>query len=303
MGNFIDLSGQKFGRLTVVSRAENKGKYVAWNCLCDCGNEELVVVTGNHLKNGHTQSCGCQKKDSASKVGKSRKINLVGDKYNRLTVVKEIGKIGKYYYWDCICTCGNKTIARGSNLRSGQIQSCGCLLDESRKNIVNLVGEKFNMLTVISRAENVGKEVAWNCKCDCGNDTVVIGTNIKSGHTISCGCVVRSKGEIKIAKYLKDNNVDFEEQKRFLDCKDKNTLPFDFYLPLLNVCIEFDGRQHIEPVDFGGNRENVALYNFKKIQQHDKIKNQYCKDNNINLLRIPHTEFDNIEKILLEKLS
>lgn len=57
MGKFIDLAGQKFGRLTVLERAENKGKSVVWLCRCDCGQE--TKVTPNHLKSGHTKSCGC----------------------------------------------------------------------------------------------------------------------------------------------------------------------------------------------------------------------------------------------------
>ena len=57
----IDLTGQKFGRLTVIKRAENKGKRVAWLCKCECGNE--IVIIGSNLKNGSTKSCGCYKKE------------------------------------------------------------------------------------------------------------------------------------------------------------------------------------------------------------------------------------------------
>ena len=60
----IDLTGQKFGRLTVISRAENKGKRAAWNCLCECGKK--VVVEGSLLKSGNTQSCGCLKREITS---------------------------------------------------------------------------------------------------------------------------------------------------------------------------------------------------------------------------------------------
>ncbi len=73
---------------------------------------------------------------------------------------------------------------------------------------------------------------------------------------------------------------------------------FDFYLPNLNICIEFDGRQHynIDNSYFGGEEE------FLRIKERDGIKNQYCKDNDITLIRIPYWDIENIDKILKEKL-
>jgi hypothetical protein len=68
---FIDLTGQKFNSLTVVSRAENRGKSVVWNCLCDCGNE--TQVRSGNIRNGHTQSCGCKTKEHLTTHGLWRK--------------------------------------------------------------------------------------------------------------------------------------------------------------------------------------------------------------------------------------
>jgi len=62
MGKFIDLTGQRFGQLTVLSLAgKNNNKKTLWNCVCDCGKK--IVVRGNNLKSGNTQSCGCSRKD------------------------------------------------------------------------------------------------------------------------------------------------------------------------------------------------------------------------------------------------
>ena len=61
MGKFIDLTGQKFGRLTVIKRVENKGKETCWLCKCDCGNE--IIVQSNNLKSGNSKSCGCLNKE------------------------------------------------------------------------------------------------------------------------------------------------------------------------------------------------------------------------------------------------
>ena len=116
-------------------------------------------------------------------------------------------------------------------------------------------------------------------------------------HKMVCGCQIcnESKGEKEITNILCDNNIKHIKQKTFDNCKNKHKLPFDFYLPDYNICIEFDGRQHFESVlDFGGDEQ------LKKTQQNDKIKNNYCKENNIKLLRIKYS--DDINKNLLHQL-
>jgi very-short-patch-repair endonuclease len=102
-----------------------------------------------------------------------------------------------------------------------------------------------------------------------------------------------SKGEIRIENYLKENNIDYKSQYVFGDCKNINNLVFDFYLPILNTCIEFDGKLHFMSIDFFGGKEQL-----EKIKKRDKIKTQYCKNKKINLIRIRYNDFDNIESIL-----
>ena len=104
-------------------------------------------------------------------------------------------------------------------------------------------------------------------------------------------CAKKSKGEIKIKKILMEKNIIFNQEKRFNECRDKRVLPFDFYLPEYNLCIEYDGIQHFKAIDFFGG-DKYLIY----IQKHDQIKNNYCKKNNINLLRIQYN--DNIEKTM-----
>lgn len=100
-----------------------------------------------------------------------------------------------------------------------------------------------------------------------------------------------SKGEKYIYIYLNDRNINFQTQKKFENCKNINYLLFDFYLTEYNMCIEFDGKQHfINNKFFGGEKElNKRIIN-------DNIKNEYCKNNNIDLLRIRYDE--NIEEKL-----
>ena len=100
-----------------------------------------------------------------------------------------------------------------------------------------------------------------------------------------CQKCKESKGEGIIRNFLEKNCIKYEPQKKFAKCKDINLLPFDFYLTTDNICIEFDGKQHFDSIErYGG---NVGL---KYIQTHDKIKNEFCKNNNIKLIRISYKE-------------
>lgn len=122
--------------------------------------------------------------------------------------------------------------------------------------------------------------------------------HIVAGRYVSCPmCKGYSSGEIFIYNFLRSKNIIFETQKTFIDCKssDKNhALLFDFYLPEYHCCIEYDGRQHFEPIEyFGGEKQ------FQKQRQHDKIKNEYCKNKHLNLLRICYCiPLKNIPKII-----
>jgi hypothetical protein len=111
----------------------------------------------------------------------------------------------------------------------------------------------------------------------------------------SCG---ESKGEKEIAKFLDKFNFFYERQKKFHDCRNTFELPFDFYLPSIRTAIEFDGKQHYYPVEhFGG------LKAYESLIINDKIKNDYCEDNYINLIRIRYDQMNDIYRILYENLK
>ena len=123
-----------------------------------------------------------------------------------------------------------------------------------------------------------------------------------SDHFQGCGCSLcnkKSKGEIKITRFLTNNNIKFEREKRFSDCKNILPLPFDFYIPKYNLCIEFDGKPHFQNTNWNGKMTNEEMKeNLKSNQLRDQIKNDYCKTNGINLLRIRYNE--NVEEKLME---
>ena len=114
-----------------------------------------------------------------------------------------------------------------------------------------------------------------------------------------CPNCKRSLGEIKILKYLKQKSINFEQQKYFIDLKSNREryLFFDFYLPEFNTCIEYDGLQHFKPVKrFGGDLAYI------KVKLNDKLKDEYCSDKKIKLIRINYRDFNKIESILNEIL-
>jgi len=142
----IDLTGRKVGKLTVVSRAENRGITPRWHCLCECGNS--TVVDGAHLRHATIRSCGCAR---GSFISQRLLDDLTGQVFGRLTVIglasqRKRGQAA----WLCQCECGNRTTVSGNNLRAGRTVSCGCYHRErlSKPNGV----AAFNKLLVNYRA-------------------------------------------------------------------------------------------------------------------------------------------------------
>lgn len=130
----------------------------------------------------------------------------------------------------------------------------------------------------------------------CGHEFKTSLSNLLNGEKLCPECESKhSKGVWKILRYLDINNIKYEMEKTFSNCKYEKVLPFDFYLPDYNCCIEYDGEQHYRPVGWYGGEENLKI-----TQIRDNIKNEYCKNNNISLLRIKYNEVDKINKILDE---
>lgn len=109
-----------------------------------------------------------------------------------------------------------------------------------------------------------------------------------------CPFCKESRGEKVIKEFLIANNIKFQTQKKFDSCKDIRLLPFDFYFPDYNLCIEYDGEQHFKPKSCWGGIDSL-----REIQRRDEIKNSFCNEsNNPNLLRISYVDFNKISDIL-----
>jgi len=125
-------------------------------------------------------------------------------------------------------------------------------------------------------------------------------TNIISGYTCIQCCLEdsMSRGERMAESIFKQHGIDFVPQKRFGDCRDAHTLPFDFYLPNYNLIVEIMGEQHERPVELFGGHDG-----FEKRVAHDKFKRDYLARNHIHCLDIWYYEFDNMEKLILNKIQ
>lgn len=130
----------------------------------------------------------------------------------------------------------------------------------------------------------------------CGHVWEAKPNNILNGK--GCPKCKSSKGERKIQEILNKYCIEYNIQYKFKDCCNENVLPFDFYLPSYKLCIEYDGIQHFSPCTFGGISKEKAEENLKSCKLRDKIKDDFCLANGIKLIRIPYTEFDNIESII-----
>lgn len=284
----IDLTGQTFGYWKVIKRAEtNQSKEAYWTCFCTKCNKTIKDIRGSRLRRGESQSCGCNRNYN----------NLTGKQYGKLTVLKRasdhIQANGrKRIAWLCQCDCGNLVTVVGESLTNGHTQSCGCLHSErtSQTHLKDLTGQKFGKLIVLERAPNQENVTMWKCKCSCGTIKNIAGTSLLQGRTQSCGCL-KSIGEENIKKILADKKIPFiSEYNPFSDLNPR--YKYDFYLPIQNRLIEFDGEQHYRDTGWGNLEDN---------QKRDKEKNEYALSHNIPLIRIPYWERDNITlEMLLE---
>lgn len=196
------LIGQKFGRLTVVDKTEKKknGSYI-YRCQCDCGN--ITEVPGAYLKNGHTKSCGCIKRE------KRESLDITGQRFGRLVAVKFIKYDHKHRdVWLFKCDCGNEKEMPASYVKWGRVRSCGCLATEKTRdiNLKDITGERFNRLVALepTKERDASGSIIWKCQCDCGNIAYYSVNTLHGGRVKSCGCLYN---ESRV--HCIDNRTDF----------------------------------------------------------------------------------------------
>lgn len=193
------------------------------------------------------------------------------------------------------CPNGHKHEIRIDSFQNGS--GCKqCIIDNMKNNtndvIIKLNDKGFKLLSKYTRNDE-------KIKLQCEKNHIFESTYDRIiNHGSGCPICNNSKGESKIRDFLENNKIHYKREYKFKDCKFYKELRFDFYLPNYNICIEFDGIQHFEIVKcFGG------MDGFIGTKIRDTIKNKYCKDNDIKLIRIPYLEINNIENILIKELK
>lgn len=165
-------------------------------------------------------------------------------------------------------------------------------LRKTHKQYIEEVDKVDPNIEVIGKYIDDCTKILHRCKFD-GYEWMVKPNNILHGK--GCPKCNLSKGEKNISAWLDEMHIAYEHQKTFNDCKDRYVLPFDFYLLDYNIVIEYNGLQHYEPVEHFGGKEKFEIQ-----QRHDKIKDNYCKENNIRLFIISYFEDINVK---LKELS
>lgn len=249
---------------------------------------------GNHLSGFGCKKCGRDTLKKTSEELVKQLKNLYGDYYD-YSLVEYSGRENKI---KIICPKHNIQTINPRNALKGNVCCKECYYEKTR-----LAQEEF-----IKKSNYIHNNEFDYSLVEYKNATTPVIIKCKKGHTFKmkpqmhlyscCGCPIcirekRSKGERQIKWFLTQNNIEFEEQKSFKNCKNKNLLLFDFYLPRYNLCIEYQGIQHYKNTGwFGGGEE------FKNRQIRDNIKKDFCKNNNVNLLEIKYNE--SISKTLNE---
>ena len=234
--------------------------------------------------------CGCRKcgKLLNEKIILNRFLNIHGDKYD----YSKFKYLGMYQKSTMICSIHgefeqltvNHLIGKGCPKCASNVKKDSNYILEKIKNIHN---DKYDYS--LSNFKRTKDKIKIICP------THGLFEQILNNHMRGNGCPLcdESKGERCVERYLIDNNIIFERQKKFKDCKNKRLLSFDFYLPNYNLCIEYDGAQHFIEV--------LNWNNLDYTKENDEIKNNFCLKNDINLYRISYK--DNVIEKLNKKIK
>jgi len=263
-----------------------------------CGN--TYMVTPYHFINKRRCPFCSGHMQKNTEIFKQEVFNLVGDEYEVLgEYIKSSEKIKIKHI------CGFEYEVLSNNFsRGNKCPFCSGLMkkttEQFKEEVYSLVNNEYEVF-----GEYINTETKIEmAHIKCGNKYSVKPANFLSGKR--CPFCKSSKCEKQISDYLKENNINYISQYKFDDCKNIFKLPFDFAIfdkdDNLICLIEYDGEQHFEIRNFTKNKSKNES-NFNKTKINDKIKNDYCKANNITLIRIPYFQKSKIEEILNRRLN
>lgn len=290
--------------------SEYKGMEAKHLFRCSCGNE--FETTFAKFQNRNKRQC--------NKCGRKRSHDQ--SRHNIEFIKEQIASFGcmclsdKYINYKekltMQCECGNVYQQSYTNFIHGthHCQKCSRKIANEAKNkytyeyVYEYLQEHGSILLTPKTEKFIGYKSDIEIECSCGEKfsttlEIVLAYNKTKCRSCKAQNSPISRGERYIKNYLLDKGFDFYQEYSFSDCKDKYVLRFDFAVVVNDrlKLIEFDGIQHFKPYDYYGGEEY-----YQKVLRRDNIKNKYCEDNNISLLRIPYTEIHNIDVLLDEYL-
>ncbi len=211
------------------------------------------------------------------------------EKFGKLTILNTYSEDWRTFH-ECLCDCGNIKTVRDDHLRSFKTTDCGC--DGSIKRERN-IGLKFGNLTVVKfDSKTISGKKKYQCECACGNMIVVEIGNLKRGNTVSCGCLSESVIAKNVKRYMIEKYNALTEYKIFRNPDTNRFLPFDIFIPKMNIFIEINGEQH-----YSKDRFNQTSYEFEGSQKRDKMKEQFAVKNG-KFISIDLRNFNNENQVI-----
>lgn len=268
-----------------------------------CNKEYTTSLSAIRASTGKCRSCGNPRNNKLTKEELIRQVESINN--NKVLNPEDYITVGENNLKIVCGSCHGVFITSLASLRtsSGKCPSCSpriCQTLETNVIIERARKYNFNILNPENYVGYLDKTLMVKCP-DCGEEFLTSLKDIEyRPFTTRCEkCSINSKGEYTIARFLSGREIKYTRQEKFDgQCRDIKPLPFDFYLPFYNLCIEFNGIQHYKPIEHFGGQEAFEIR-----VKHDKIKKQYCEYNDIDYLCIPYWDFDKIEEILIEKLN
>lgn len=285
---------------------EGNDKKLKWKCLVkDCG--ELFEASWSNIQSHWGCSYCAGKKVALSNCLATKNPKLASEwhptKNGDLTPYDFVCGNKSKVWWKCKNEHEWDSTIHNRNYHESECPYCVGHLPSDDNNLLvcnPILCEEWdynkNVKLPKEYLPNSNLYVWWICKeCNHSWQSTIINRNFSDS---GCPCCNSSKGEKLIELFLKSLNIYYLPQYRFKDCKNKIALPFDFYLPDFNLCIEYQGLQHFEPVKHFGGENGFRL---RKIN--DNIKKEYCNIHNIKFLEIEYWNYKNIENIILNILK
>ena len=263
----------------------------------DFGSNESFIEKYEELKSSRKmgQFYHC---DKASVLNHAKKIGYDVNSNKQYKLSTEDKQYILEHYYDMTSTelADKFNVSRGMITKIWYDNNClGKINEKIKTTEIDISGKKFGKWTVLYKTDkrNAGGVIYWHCRCECGKEKDVLGTSLRSGRSLSCGLHSNiSRGNVKIADILDEANIQYTVEQKFSTCKDQKELPFDFFVNN-EYLIEYDGKQHFD---------KESVFDYEYTHKHDEIKNNWCKENNIPLIRIPYTHYEklSIKDLVLE---